>query len=328
MIGDLQPAVALARAALGRFDLPESAELTLARWGENITFRVDLPGGGRVALRLHRADYQSLPALRSEHAWTAALAKAGVPVPMVRTTSDGDSVPLVSVPGTSEGRRAAVFEWLEGRPLRGLRDADPVPTLRQIGALMARLHLHARAWTPPGRFVRPPWDAEALVGDRPRWGPFEAAADWDARVLRDLRQARELVRRDLREIGSGPDVYGLIHADLNPTNLLLGNGGLSILDFDDCGAGWFAYDAATVLQDVEVDEDFPALRDALLDGYRAEAGHPLPGSERLATFMMARRFARLGWVGSREATDDTRVVRDSAVPSTPPAVARFLDGAA
>jgi Ser/Thr protein kinase RdoA (MazF antagonist) len=316
----------LARAALARFGLPQSAGLTLARWGENAVFRVDL-ADRRLALRLHRPAYQSAAALASEHAWTAALSEAGVPLPRLLTTANGESAPMVAAEGVREKRRAALFEWLDGVALRSLRDADPVATLRDAGALMARLHLHASRWAPPAGFMRPAWDAEALVGDSPRWGPIEAAASWEPALLRRLHRARDLVRANLRDIGAAPAVYGLIHADLNPTNLMRHDDRLWVLDFDDCGSGWFAYDAATVLQDVALDDDFPALRDALLEGYRAYVGQPLPAGDRLDTFLMARRFARLGWVGSREMTPDVRAIRDRVVPTTADAVERFLSAA-
>jgi Ser/Thr protein kinase RdoA (MazF antagonist) len=70
------------------------------------------------------------------------------------------------------------------------------------------------------------------------------------------------------ELGQGPDVYGLIHADLGvDANVLFWKGEARAIDFDDSGFGYWVYDLAVSLEHCREDAAFPQFRDALLDGY-------------------------------------------------------------
>ena len=68
-------------------------------------------------------------------------------------------------------------------------------------------------------------------------GPAEAAV---------LARLDEALRHRLAAFGTGSDRYGLVHADTRLANLLVDDdGGVSVIDFDDCGFGWYLYDLAT-----------------------------------------------------------------------------------
>ena len=43
------------------------------------------------------------------------------------------------------------------------------------------------------------------------------------------------LRARLAAFGTGPARYGLIHADIRLANLLVDDGRVSVIDFDDCG---------------------------------------------------------------------------------------------
>ena len=70
------------------------------------------------------------------------------------------------------------------------------------------------------------------------------------------------------EWGKGPDVYGLIHADLGmDANVLFWGGEARAIDFDDSGFGYYVYDLSLALEGCQEDGALPQFRDALLDGY-------------------------------------------------------------
>jgi Ser/Thr protein kinase RdoA (MazF antagonist) len=69
-------------------------------------------------------------------------------------------------------------------------------------------------------------------------------------------------------LGTGRDVFGLIHADLIFSNVVFHHGTPCPIDFDDCGFGYFLYDIAILLDRIEMRQDYAALRAALLEGYR------------------------------------------------------------
>ena len=65
------------------------------------------------------------------------------------------------------------------------------------------------------------------------------------------------------------DADGLIHADLHLGNAIFQGGDVKLIDFDDCGTGPRLYELAVALWELRDRPDYPAYRDALLDGYRA-----------------------------------------------------------
>jgi Ser/Thr protein kinase RdoA (MazF antagonist) len=73
----------LAQDALGAYDLPADASVSLINYSENMTYRVDAPASGdRWALRVHREDYHTRNGIGCELAWMKALREdAGVPTP-------------------------------------------------------------------------------------------------------------------------------------------------------------------------------------------------------------------------------------------------------
>jgi Ser/Thr protein kinase RdoA (MazF antagonist) len=84
-----------------------------------------------------------------------------------------------------------------------------------------------------------------------------------------------------------------------------------LIDFDDCGFGWFLYDLATLLLLHEGQPHHAAAREAWLRGYRAV--RPL-GDEHLAqlgALTMARRLVVLGWLHTRR---DTAIARAATIP--------------
>ena len=70
-----------------------------------------------------------------------------------------------------------------------------------------------------------------------------------------------------------------------------------VIDFDDCGLGWFLYDAATAVTLFEHHPEVPALLDSWLEGYRRV--RPLPKQEEteLWTLIMMRRLILFAWFG-------------------------------
>jgi Ser/Thr protein kinase RdoA (MazF antagonist) len=275
----------------------------LVRVGENIVFEAHLRDGRHVALRLHRPGYQSLAAIEAELEWCAALAGAGVPVARPLRAINGEWT------GHVGNRRASCVEWLAGAPIGAghlplAADAGKVRAeAAELGALIARLHGACDAGAVPADFPRKPWDAKALLGERPRWGAF-----WDNPALstegRDtLLAAREAARAQLVRARD----FGPIHADLLRENVLRGPDGLALIDFDDSGPGWRLYDLGTALVSAWRDPMLPVLAGGLLAGYGAH--RPLPPDQRalLPLFMALRAFASCGWVMSRCALDDPRL---------------------
>jgi Ser/Thr protein kinase RdoA (MazF antagonist) len=172
-----------------------------------------------------------------------------------------------------------------------------------LGEITARMHGHAEAWRPPGGFERPRWDLDAALGPRPTWGSWRDGPGLDPDTADVLAAAESLVVRRLTRFGAGRGRFGLIHADLRLANLLVDGERAAVIDFDDCGAGWFLYDLATALSFLELAPEAPELVDAWLTGYRRERAVSDDEEREIPTFVMLRRLLLVAWIGSHAGTD-------------------------
>lgn len=296
----------IARAALPLWGI-DAVAVTPIKVRENAVFAVSLRSGGRRALRVHRLGYHSEAALRSEAHWCAALAAAGIEVPVVVLSKSGRTFENVSAPGTGPARQVDLFEWIEGAQLGSTEGgvAGDVQAIARsyetIGQLAARMHNHTQRWRAPADFHRHAWDLEGFVGEQPLWGRF-----WELRALTPAQRAmferlRERLRKDLDGWGTGADRFGLIHADLVPENVMVGPGGLRIIDFDDAGFGWHLFEIATSLYFIRREPYYETAREAMIAGYRRHRPLSEEAVRRLPLFLAARGSTYLGWIHTRQA---------------------------
>ncbi|WP_242425058.1 phosphotransferase enzyme family protein, partial [Frankia sp. EI5c] len=177
-----------------------------------------------------------------------------------------------------------------------------------LGDLAGRLHQHARSWPRPAGFRRFSWSWQTTLGADGRWGSWRAGvvaalASEAAPVLAALEPAVAAMELALAAYGQGRDRAGLIHADMRLANLLVAGPVTHLIDFDDCGFGWFLYDLAAALSFLEHSPVLPALVGAWLDAYREH--RPL-GAADLAivpTMVLLRRLLLVAWLGTHPHSD-------------------------
>jgi Ser/Thr protein kinase RdoA (MazF antagonist) len=268
----------------------------------------DRRDGQVYVLRLHRPGYHTLDELVSERDWIRGLADAGIDVPSAVSARDGRDYVPVTIEATGEQRYAGMLRWTEGRLLSHVlaetRDDKVVEGyFAQLGALTAAMHNQASAWRPPPGFTRHALDSEGLMGEAPHWGPF-----WEHRSLspaerRLLLDARAHLREKLAQLSRDPSVYSLIHADMHPGNVLVNGDGLTVIDFDDAGWGWHAYDIAVALTYHQRVDNFNALEGAFVGGYRSIRPLSEEALALLPMFRLVRGLATIGWFHQRPELD-------------------------
>jgi Ser/Thr protein kinase RdoA (MazF antagonist) len=306
----LEEMQALAHIALHDWDL-KVADLAPIKVRENAVFRIDLAGGGRAVLRVHRSGYHSDAELDSEFVWMRALQAAGISVPRVIRSRHGRDFEVIATSARGT-RQIDVFEWIDGRQLGSVEggisgdDAAIAKQYHMIGAIAARMHNHAAAWQRPTGFRRHAWDAAGLVGEQPFWGRFWELAALTPAQKSLLAHVRLKIAGELAAYGMSPDRYGLIHADLVPENLLIDGHRVQVIDFDDAGFGWHLFELATSLYFITGDGVYPMARDALIRGYRSERRLSDEALERLPLFLAVRGTTYLGWVHTRQGSETAR----------------------
>jgi Ser/Thr protein kinase RdoA (MazF antagonist) len=290
--------------ALRSYGIVPEARLTLLNISENATYQVDDPvTGRRTVLRVHRTGYHSRRAIESELDWVAAVRADGVVrTPHVVPAQDGSLVVVPEHPD-GEARHAVMFEWVPGTE----PDQDSlVEDFAELGAITARLHRHARAWPRTPGFTRFTWDYDRSIGADGHWGRWQAGLGVGPAEHVQLTRLDQRLRDRLAAFGRGPDRFGLIHADMRLANLLVHEGSVSVIDFDDCGFGWYMYDLGSSLSFIEHYPTVPEMIDSWLHGYRSQG--PLSAEEEaeLPTFVLLRRLLLVAWIGSHADTDLAR----------------------
>ncbi|MEU6724393.1 aminoglycoside phosphotransferase family protein [Nonomuraea wenchangensis] len=194
---------------------------------------------------------------RADVAFQVAAAEAGVRLPRPVLTGDGSVV---------AGERWRVYEWVD------LVEGAQV-TAAELGAVTAGLHRigHPAAGPVAAWFAEP-------VG-RAGWEALSAAAASDGGAGEDARgtgwrealreSAGELVALDELVVPPGPPAVVTCHRDITPDNIRRAahDGGIVVLDWENCGPASPAWELAKVLADLPDGAATPAYR-----AYRDEGG--------------------------------------------------------
>lgn len=303
------------REALPSWDVGPDTKLDLLTISENATFRATGTGrDGDLVFRVHRPDYHTKAEIISELAWIDALRAEGVvrtprPIPL----KDGGLIADMADDG--HVRHVVAFDFVPGK------EPDESDGLagwfKELGAIHARLHDHARRWKRPEGFTRKVWNFESTLGTRPLWGDYRAGLGLDGAGRAVLERTAAVLEQKLAPLSS-PDDFGLIHADLRLANLLVDRDKLALIDFDDCGFSWFLYDFAAAISFIEHEPYVPELRAAWLEGYASVAALPADAEMRLDLFVMLRRILLTAWIASHAETPTAQAM---GIPYTQGSVA-------
>jgi Ser/Thr protein kinase RdoA (MazF antagonist) len=309
--------------ALAAYGTHPDATVELLNVSENATFLVSDPEAGPSVLRVHRLGYHSEQEIASELAWMAALrTEAGVQTPRVLPARDGRRIVTVTEraggagpgggagragetgPGGGAERQCVRFEFLPGiEPAGETGGALAASHFAELGEITARMHRHARGWTRPAWFTRFHWDYQAAFGEEARWGRWQDGIGVGPAERAILTRLDHVLRARLAGFGTRPARYGLVHADTRLANLLVHDGSISVIDFDDSGFSWYLYDLGTAVSFFEHSPEVPALVDSWLTGYHRAGQLPAEDQAEIWTFIMFRRLLLTAWIGSHRGVD-------------------------
>ena len=317
-----QAVTQLARLALLHYPTALQGNLRLLCRSENSTFLVQTHNK-RYALRIHRENYHSRNNILAELHWLDALQRdTGIVTPRARPGLDGDLVQTLPLPDGSH-RNIVLFQWIEGEMPTASMDPR---AFRELGEVTAQLHRHSRQWQKPAGFERIIWDHSTMVGPCGHWGHWRVAPGLHQEDAELLDAALTRIAQKLLAYGQSDQRYGLIHADLRLTNLLLHKDGTRVIDFDDCGMGWFAHDIAAAFSFEEHCPQAPRWLDHLLDGYE-QAGHlDEQDIEMIPHMIMQRRIQMTAWMATHANTDTAQTLAPQWIEHTVGLCRRYLDG--
>ena len=285
------------------------ASVQLISNGENTVFAVNLPNksgsqqksyryaNSRFVLRIHRVNYLSTEAIESELRWLQFLSQeAQMPVSDPIPTLEGKLFTLIKVKGLAEPRVCSSTRWLNGHvPGEEVAGESQLLKLESVGRLLGQLHYHAEHWPIPEGFTRPRWDWNGLFGDMAGYSN-NGAHVWEltpqpyrnlfAKVSQQFKKTVALLKEDSSQ-------FGLIHGDFWLGNLLINEQEIGLIDFADCGFGYWVYDLARFLNDYISVPDFSLYLEKLLQGYSQIRPFPEEQLHHLKTFI-ASQYASYG----------------------------------
>jgi Ser/Thr protein kinase RdoA (MazF antagonist) len=302
-LGRLRRLRKLAEAALEEYGLA-GANLTFTHSEGNVIFRVDVPGPtpdqkwddpyvpNRYNLRILATS--QIKDVLGELTWLAALRQeADLPVPEPVSTLNGELLTRITSPEVPDGKLVSLMRWVDGRHLnKGLQTHHS----NAWGELVGQLHKFSAGWQPPEGFERPTWDWDGQLSNGVLRTPVDELA---ASMPEQFREPFEIVSREVRDVmasfGKGADAYGLIHCDMYLENLLFKAGQPRLIDFEDCGYGYWMWDFGVIFSQWPWTIEFPRLRDAFFDGYSQIRTLPETQYKHLDLFMAAQCATMVLW---------------------------------
>ena len=314
-------ALRLASEALPRFGIAPDARIDGLPLSENVVLRVTPPTGAPAVLRISRQGSSTPIEIRSELAWIEALRmQSSAPVPGVLHTVDGESVLTLTDEETGEPASISVFENVPGHEPA---EDELLAVLPRLGRISAELHNHSTHWQRPSWFIRKRWDLEAAFGPNPRWGDWRVGiTDPGQRTL--IERAERVVRERLTAFGTGPERFGLIHADLRTANVLVDGNDIRVIDFDDAGFGWWLYEMAAALTFYENDPACEAMVEAWIGGYREVRQVSEADVREVPTFLVFRRLLTLAFLANNPGIQVSREMLPGLPEQTADLAAAYL----
>jgi Ser/Thr protein kinase RdoA (MazF antagonist) len=244
------------------------------------------PARSRYALRLYTENTTNSAMVLSELQWLNALRRdTGLLVPEPVPARNGALLTEVPIEGMAHAIRCVVFRWVDGRFI----DASLTPLhLERVGVLMARLHHHARTFSPPSSFTRPRWDPDWIIGERSIINPEfveQGGIPLSPHARAILQAAAQKVAAEVQTLPQDAENYGLIHYNLEQSNYLFYKDEARAIDFADCCFGHYLLDIAVTLSGLMNRPGEPTMREAFLRGYASLRTLPPHYEERLQAFL-------------------------------------------
>lgn len=284
----------LTRLLKARYPLGEPLDTRFWRGRFADVYRVESPSGP-FALRILPTEAPcSFLEFQLEALRFLRFRKVGVAAPVAQR--DGRLVLEIEAP---EGPRAGVlYPWIEGH---GLADRRGPESLARVGAELAKVHLKLDAWGP----IEPPvpaWNRATLLDAS--MASLEQVLGAEHAALPSLEREGVEAIRALEGLPTESGVHGLVHGDPDPSNIRVGEDGITLIDFDHMGVAPRAWDLAVLRFEAEWNgwpgEDYSRIesgyerRRPLSDAERAAVRDLVPLRSIQALGLFARGAHRLG----------------------------------
>ncbi|MGG1658013.1 phosphotransferase enzyme family protein [Brevibacillus sp. NRS-1366] len=279
------------------------ATVDLLNYSENATYLVtNASNAEKFILRVCRPGYHTKTEIEGEVHWISSIYKdTSVEVSLPVAGKNGEYIQTVQLENDPKEYCCVLFTYLEGVTPDANNERELVKQFELIGEISAHFHQHAiDNWDTFNEIKRPTWDYETILGEQPIWGRWQDGVAITPERIELFQKVADTIKPRLERFGKDPHHFGLIHADLRNTNLLVKDEQVKVIDFDDSGFGWYLFDLASSLTFIEHKPYVPDLVQAWIKGYRKVRKLIKEEEQEIPTFIMMRRLQLIAWIGSRE----------------------------
>ncbi len=288
----------------------------LLRFSENYTFCVlEAVSGRKTVVRVSIPGYHDEEEFLGELIWMKEISQeTDIVLPRVIHGRNGEFIQKLKCTNSKKEYCCCMFSFLEGKPLKKLKGEELAYWMGKTGEVLAKLHIQSQNRNSTIEIKRFSWDIEDLLGENARFGNWRDNKSLNAAQVQIIQRAVEKITDRVLLYGKSREKYGLIHADLHCSNIIVDGDTMQIFDYDDCGYGYYLYDFGCSL--VEYSDELENMADALIKGY--EKIRPLSNEEKaeVGTFILLRRIIRLAWLESHSESDTAKTVCSDYIAKT------------
>ena len=125
---------------------------------------------------------------------------------------------------------------------------------------------------------------------------------FDEQTISTFRDEHERVQEFFSGLETSSDVYGYVHYDFHPGNILVDGEDFWLIDFDDLCHHWFAWDFAMVFHKLSgkaMSHQNDKLKATFVKGYRTKTVLKFEWERRLRLFERIRHLFMIGWLARK-----------------------------
>ncbi|OKP92667.1 phosphotransferase enzyme family protein [Paenibacillus sp. P32E] len=289
--------LSIAKEALSNYSITCKSIDFIAQSGNTIYKITDLDNNS-YSLRLHISKGDALESfwskpevIHSEMIWLHALAldtDLTLPSPYKNTCGEF----ITNVNNTS----CTLLQWVEGEQKPFILTIDDA---KYIGEMTGKLHRQASNWQIPSLFERPVFDSSRILQSLGKLRERANAGLLHTSDTELLQIAGEQVITMMNSMERTSGNWGMIHADLIPSNIVFHENEARPIDFGACGFGYYLVDLGWTFSYIH-----PSFREQLLKSYSKY--HSLPDNyiELLEGFFVAAQLETMNfWLGLPDSQD-------------------------
>lgn len=292
----------VAADALLKYSWDGEACARLIVLSENATYMVKNKetGENMGVLRVSRPGYHTLSELESEMSWLRQI-NDYTPLIVANPINGSDGKPIQQIMGDDGNIYFCVIcDFLPGSEPDESNPAKMVKDFEMLGETTAYLHRQASIWNGTKTIDRMEWTYDNIIGDTAAWGRWQDFEGMTPEAEEFLEEACRIIKKRLNRYGRNQNNWGLIHADLRLANILVEGDTIKVIDFDDCGMGWYLHDLASSISFIEHKEIVPDLINSWLKGYKKVMPFTDTDFEEIDTFILMRRLQLMAWLASHK----------------------------